>query len=468
MLPMAALPVRAEMALLPGVTAEMTDSAYWAKTTAQPDAILADASQIEAMNAAFLAETDCRMVDLLQDYLPYDGALYRGECVKQAMRTLSNYMSGSCFRMDAEAVHFSDVEEALKSIDDAEVSDQQEARYGICVTLANVRSVPTDLLITDMAGDNDYDTLQSSYVRVNEPVVIRAMTADGCWYHCDTWCVRGWIKAEDIAICKDRDEWLAAWQIPREDLLVVTEGRIYLDASNSNRASSQRLLTMGTTLRRVRDEDFDPAVTNRAPYHNTAVWLPARDEEGRYTTTLALIPQHYSTNNGYLPLTTENILDVAFTMLGDAYGWGGMLAEPDCSLYMRNIYKCFGLELPRNTTWQSAMPAQKTDLANMEPEDKARFLDDLPAGTILFFTGHEMMYLGQEAGLHYVLSTMGSINRTSGNSLERIRGVAINTLEETFRGSGLSWLESLNLAILPWCPPPVEAQEAADRLKDAA
>ena len=37
-------------------------------------------------------------------------------------------------------------------------------------------------------------------------------------------------------------------------------------------------------------------------------------------TTIALIPQHCSVNRGYLPLTTENIMKVAFTTLGDAYG----------------------------------------------------------------------------------------------------------------------------------------------------
>ena len=222
------------------------------------------------------------MTDLLQAYAPYDGAIYRGERVKQAMNDLAECMSGTYYDIDGKTVRFSDVDEVLRNIDDAEASANQQVLYGICVGLANVRAVPTDLLITDSVSDIDYDALQISYVRVNEPVVIRAQTADGAWYYCDTWCVNGWIRAENIAICKDREEWLGAWQIPQKELVVVTEGRIFLDASNANSVSSLRLLTMGTTLRRVNDDDFDPAVTNRALYHNTAVWLPVRDEEGRY------------------------------------------------------------------------------------------------------------------------------------------------------------------------------------------
>ncbi|MBQ9856899.1 MAG: C40 family peptidase, partial [Clostridia bacterium] len=169
------------------------------------------------------------------------------------------------------------------------------------------------------------------------------------------------------------------------------------------------------------------------------------------------------------PLTTENILKVAFTTLGDAYGWGGMLAEPDCSLYMRNVYKCFGLELPRNTTWQSAMPAFKTDLTDMEAEAKAKVLDSLPAGTILFLKGHEMMYLGEVNGFHYVISTMGSIMRSGAGAKERIRGVAINTLEESMRTNGATWLESLTLAIQPWLPASTqETDEHKAALPDAA
>ena len=463
------LTATAEMALLPEVTFEMTNPAYWAGKSDMPDSILTDASTIEALNSAFLSEEACHMKNLLQSYAPYDGAAYRGERVQQAMSALSRFMSGSYYRADGVPVRFSDVKAVLESIDEAEVSDHEQARYGICVELANVRAVPTELLITDAVGDYDFDTLQYSYVRVNEPVVIRAQTADGSWYYCETWCVGGWIKAEHIAICKDREEWLAAWQIPEEELLVVTEGRIHLDASNANSASSQRMLTMGTTLRLVRDEDFDSTITNRAVYHNTAVWLPVRDEEGRYMTTIALIPQHCSVNRGYLPLTTENILKVAFTTLGDAYGWGGMLAEPDCSLYMRNVYKCFGLELPRNTTWQSAMPAFKTDLSDMKAQAKAKVLDSLSAGTILFLKGHEMMYLGEVNGFHYVISTMGSIMNSGVGATERIRSVAINTLEESMRTNGATWLESLTLAIQPWLPAATEKiDDHRDALSDAA
>ena len=70
-------------------------------------------------------------------------------------------------------------------------------------------------------------------------------------------------------------------------------------------------------------------------------------------------------HKGYLPLTQNNVLDVAFSCIGDEYGWGGMNGNMDCSLYTRNIYKCFGLELPRNTTWQEKVPEKYVNVSNM-------------------------------------------------------------------------------------------------------
>ena len=47
------LTATAEMALLPEVTFEMTNPAYWAGKSDMPDSILTDASTIEALNSAF-------------------------------------------------------------------------------------------------------------------------------------------------------------------------------------------------------------------------------------------------------------------------------------------------------------------------------------------------------------------------------------------------------------------------------
>ena len=437
---------------LPHVTASMTQADFWADRTAQPDAVLADAPQIEALNAAFLSCPECYMVNLQKFYPTFDGNVFRRQLLKGAMKDLSTYLDEGYFMADAQPLLYGDMAKVFEAIDGADTSDRQRVRYGICVERADVRAVPTDMLVTDSAGDNDYDVLQMSALRVNEPVVIRARTADGAWFYCDSVCVSGWVPAERIAVCADRREWWTAQRYPAEDALVVTAGKLYLDAANVNAAASQRMLTMGTVLRRVPEDAYDPAVTNRAAYHNYAVYLPVRNDDGSYAETIALIPRREGVHEGYMPLTARNVLNTAFSMLGDAYGWGGMLDATDCSLYIRNIYKCFGLELPRNTVWQSAMPAMKYDLSDMDAEQKAALLDELPPCAILFFKGHEMLYLGRALGRHYVLSSVSSIMRPGGEGRLRVRNVIVNALEETKRMNGNTWLEDLNLAAIPWQP----------------
>lgn len=442
----------AEIQRLPDVLDEMTQADYWAALADQPDAVLADGDAIEAQNAAFLATPECKMIDLTRFFPSYDGETIKRSLLKNAMKDLSTYLDEGYYNTVGQPVPYADMAAVLESIDGAETSPTQRVRYGICVTHANVRAVPTDMIVTDAPGDNDYDVLQMSSLRVNEPVLVKAENADASWYYCDSISCSGWVPAADIAICADRGEWRNAWQIPNDEVIVVTEGKVYLDASNVNAGASQRMLTMGTVLRRVTDEDFDASVTNRAIYHNYAVYLPVRMDDGSYGVTMALIPQHSGVSEGYLPLTTQNILEVAFSMLGDAYGWGGMLAVPDCSQYVRNVYKCFGLELPRNTTWQSAMPAEKYDLSELDADAKAALLDGLPAGTILFFRGHEMLYLGAVDGRHYVVSSVSSIMTPDGEGRLRVRGVVVNALESTLRANGNTWLKDLNLAVVPWLP----------------
>jgi hypothetical protein len=192
-------------------------------------------------------------------------------------------------------------------------------------------------------------------------------------------------------------------------------------------------------------------ITNRSRQYNYTVMVPVRLPDGSYRKKAALISRHYDVSIGYLPLTRRNILHVAFNMLGDAYGWGGMLGAEDCSGYIRGIYRCFGLELPRNTTWQSKAPAMKYDLTDRSSEEKKEVLDRLPACATLFFSGHEMMYLGNENGQYYVISAVSTAADPFGPGLTRmrLRSVVINTLDIR-RMNGKTWLESLHTALLPY------------------
>ena len=446
----------AQAPALDDVTGEMANPAFWTEGLINADEILADSADIRQRNAEIQATDACNMIDMLQIPESFDtSALYRN-IWSSAFSDAASVLRTEHYDRDNMLLSGGRINRLLENIGDS-AATETATRYGICVRRSDVVAIPSDLIATDEEGDTDYNFYQLSAVRVNEPVAVKAVSRDGRYYFCDTECVSGWIRAEDIAICSDKAEWLEAWDIADEDAIVVTEGKLYLEDSNVNPVTSRVCLTMGTVLKKVSPEEYDSHVTGRLPVYNYAVWLPVRQADGSYSKTIALISQHYQISEGYLPLTVTNILTTAFNKLGDTYGWGSMLNSVDCSNYIRDIYKCFGLSLARNTVWQSAMPVLKYDVSEADDQTKEELLDQLLPGTVLYFSGHEMMYLGHKDHHYYVLSAVSRIQNPTGEGTVKIRGVAINTLDVT-RPNGKTWLESLDTLLVPYLPA-AEAEE---------
>lgn len=70
-------------------------------------------------------------------------------------------------------------------------------------------------------------------------------------------------------------------------------------------------------------------------------------------------------------------------------------------------------------------------------------------GSIVQFSGHEMLYLGNHDGRHYVISGVSSLVEDTENGQEkrRVRSVVLNSLEDTKRANGKTWFEELNASI---------------------
>ena len=454
LLPQAAL---AEAPLLPDVTAEMCVDAFWAKRQEEPDAVLADAERIQALNRSFWETPACMMTDLAGAEATFDQQQFYKNVWRDAFDSASSWMAAPYYDSEGTELMGPELNRRLANIGGADAEATAEIGYGICVRRSDLLALPGGQLMTDELGDLDFDYNQLSSVRVNEPVLVKARSLDGAYYYCDTDCVSGWVRAEDIALCADRDEWLSAWNFPDEEALVVTAGKLYLENSNVNPAGSELLLTMGTVLRRVAAEEYDAVSVNRAPFHNYAVWLPVREADGSYGRMIGLVPANRGVSEGCVARTTENLLKVALSRLGDAYGWGGMLNSVDCSNFVRDVYRCFGLTLPRNTTWQSKMPVEKFDVSEMDEDAKKAQLDELPAGAVLYFSGHEMLYLGKADDRYYVVSAVSSMlnsEEEAGGRL-RVRSIVISSLD-TKRMNGRTWLQELNLMLLPYVPQAME------------
>ena len=430
---------------LPDVTAEMSETSYWTEN----DDLLMTYKEIEELNALTISSKGTNMYDLKNQPETTDG-IALNERIKNSSLADASYYLGWTYPGNEKLAEQADYDILIENTQNPNPLKEQPVKYAVAVRRTELRAFPSDIPIWDDPTDKECDYQYLTSIRVNEPLVITSVSSDGNYYLAKSISCSGWVAAADVALCADKDEWLSAWDFPSEKTLVVYGDKVYTEMSLTGAQTSNLLLTMGTVLELADIENPNELIDNRAAYQNYAVWVPIRNEDGSYAKKLTLIPEHADVSEGYLQLTEKNIAKVAFGALGNTYGWGGALLSDDCSGYIRNVYKCFGMELARNTTWQSSMPMAKVNMTDMCREERLMVLDALPFGSILFFNGHEMLYLGKENGKYYVISATGNIlEPKEGLNRQRIRSTIINTLD-TRRANGVTWLDSLTVVNVPY------------------
>ncbi|MBQ6258776.1 MAG: SH3 domain-containing protein [Lachnospiraceae bacterium] len=451
-------PVKAVI-YMPDVTPEMSDKDFWTDLQGNTDVVLSDSAKIKSLNEKIVQTPGCNMFDLKNLKTTLNGVTFSEALKTEVEGVLKDYQASGYYTENGEPITDEFITQVAENCENPDATEEQSVLYGIVTNRTTINVWPYDAGVYDDLSDLDFDYRYDSSIGVNKPVIIRSVSRDKEWYRIVSETLTGWVKASDIAICKNRNEWLSAWDFPEKDTLVILEDKIMTEESNDTPEVSKRVLYMGTRLQLVKKNDIPSLVTNRSTYSNHVVYMPVRKADGSYEKKIGLISENNKTSIGYLPLTTENIIDTAFEWLGNCYGWGGMLSSEDCSGYVGAVYSCFGLNLARNTSWQMEMPVKKylfdpvsasdseeTIAKNLE--EKKAVLDTLPAGSILFFSGHEMIYLGKVDGKYYVISSVSSIMNEEGNR-QRLRDICIHTLD-TKRANGSSWLMQIKNMEVPY------------------
>ncbi len=442
------------------VTYEMTRYTYWAKRAGDADKVLMSEKEIREKNQKVISDPTTNMYDLKNISMEFSTTpeARRDQIAESTIKDITTrigtkksiVVDGVTYDKAAIDKWFAEIK---KNISDADVSNFTQKKYAICTKRADQWMAPNSKPVGWSATDPDDEFVNSS-INVNEPFIIDMVTADGKFYHGYNTNCSGWVESDHFAICDDKNTWIAQWDPAFDQALVVTTSHITLEKSYMDPATSEVDLMLGTVLPLVPSDQLPEFVGERATWYNYVVWLPTRGSDGKLVRTYALISEHHNVSVGYLPLTTKNILKVAFSCLGDRYGWGGMLNAMDCSMYTRSIYKCFGLELPRNTTWQRDMPTYKVEMGPMVDSEKRKAISKLPVGTLLMFSGHITMYIGEVDGKQYVISDLGSASETEASIGPTVAPksrycVSINSLDVR-RAAGTTWLTELLTGIVPF------------------
>lgn len=307
-----------------------------------------------------------------------------------------------------------------------------QVKYGVIVHPTAGYDFPTNEIHTGSSLDESENLLQQTFYRMNEPVVVLWESKDKEWYYIVANEFVGWIEAKDCALFESRTQWTEFQQ--DKEFLVVTE--------DAKLEGIEDTVFMSTKLYLV--DENEPHDLIHGDY---VVRVPQRGEDGKVHYTYAAVAKEDPVHEGYLPYTIENILTLAFQEMGDSYGWGGIDGKRDCSIYIKDIYNCFGFQMPRNSRIQMNIPEMRTKTEGLSVEDREALLDKTNPGAILGISGHVMLYLGEEAGKHYVISMLGSyipetVTENFGDHVVSAQKVMVNTLDVR-RRNGNTWLQEI-------------------------
>ena len=326
-----------------------------------------------------------------------------------------------------------------------------KVQFAYSIRGTSIRSFPSIVFVTDDPTDNEFDLFQETALDPAEPVIILHQSKSRKWCFIQTSFCRGWVPTADLAVAAARKTWLD--YLRAEHFLVVTGSRLRLGYNSYSPEISEMEFLMGAKIPLAAQNEVPNVVDNQSTEGCYVVKLPARGKAEELIFKLALIPHVSDVFVGYLPYTKAEVIKQAFKMQGERYGWGGLFKSRDCSAFVRDIYRCFGFQLPRNSREQMLLPGMTFALVGANRQQRKHLLDQLPPGSLLFFPGHVMLYLGKYKDEYYVIHAIAYYGDkkkrdTDGNYVPLpLNAVVVSPLSLRRRRSGEELIMAVTSAI---------------------
>jgi hypothetical protein len=221
-----------------------------------------------------------------------------------------------------------------------------------------------------------FDRLQNTEIKINEPLRLLHVSADGAWAFVESPFANGWVDAAAVRLIDPQSvqEFIA---MPK--VVVVKDFPVIHDYAIDGYLEP-KVGTIFPVLREMSDRYLILVAGNTGS--PTAHLLPATIDR------MAARPFP-------LTFTQENVAMVGEELLGRPYGWGDAYHDRDCSGTTRDFFLPFGIWLPRNSAEQiNAGP--KISFAGMTSQSKEQAIleNGVPFLTLIHLDGHIMLYSG--------------------------------------------------------------------------
>ena len=392
---------------------------YWIEKLEEKDLVLMDEEKIKEFNIKNFSR-----VDSLVDLKEHDPIIKKDDLI-QLINSISTIPNEERYDKDGNVMDRDYYNILLSNLNLDSIKDTN-IQYGITINRTVIRTFPTYEPSYRKRGDTQFDRFQETAIYPLEPVILYSESSDGEWYFARMYNYIGWIPKEKIALGEKEEIFN---YIDMDPFIVVVDRQITI---------IDKIFDMGVRIPLKEEKE-----------NSYIILIPEKDEDNRLQVREYEINKFKELNLGYLPYTKENIILQAFKLNGEEYGWGGLNNNRDCSAFMMDIYRTFGIKLPRNTLEQGSKSlGRQYDLNHNMPIDrKLEILEELPKVTPLYMPGHTMLYLGKDGDEYYIIHQFADYYVENEGVLEKISMMKTAVTPVTIKtDSGKTYLENIYLA----------------------
>ena len=379
-----------------GVEDAQLSPRFWIERLPQAEMVLLGADAIATQNERLL-----RVDNSMYDLRSIAGVLTRAQ-VEGWIGALSQRPSQPRFDVSGAAIPEATLDGLVDELELDAIPARQSTRFGLVVHRAALRSFPTNLRVFSKPGETDIDRFQETALFPGDPVVIAHRSRDRKWLFVVSPRYAAWIEARYVA------EGTMAQVLGhggRTPYRVITGARERTVFTPEQPGVSELQFDMGVRIPVINDWPAAEPVNGQHPYSAHVIELPVRKDDGRLALVPALLPRIADSAGEHLPLTAANLITQSFKFLGERYGWGHAYNGRDCSGFVSEIYRSFGVQVPRNTSAQALSPALDHSTFGEEAGGQARAaaVAGLQVGDLVYIPGHVVMVIGHVDGEPYVI-----------------------------------------------------------------
>jgi len=249
-----------------------------------------------------------------------------------------------------------------------------------------------------------FDYNETSSIKINTPLFISHLSKDKLWAYVESSVAVGWIKMSDIAY------------VDNKFIKSFENGNYYVNLKDNTKIFKNKYLLSRVDLGTLFPKAKKGFIIASKNYKNNAF--------------IRVIDKNKHFKKIGIKFNKKNIQKISMELIGERYGWGGILENRDCSLMIKDFYAPFGIFLHRNSRMQKN-DGYAINISTLDNEMKKKFIikNAIPFQTLIYLPGHIMIYVGTKDDEPLVFHNMWGVKTldNDGNYGRNIIGKSVVT-----------------------------------------